>query len=127
MSGRQAANTKRILTLTLFLASCNGSSTSSNTSPSSPSVTVASVTVTGNAPAVGTASQFAARASMSDGTTQDVTASATWQSTNTGVANATIAGIVNGVSAGSTTIMATYQSVTGTLAITVVIPIVTTP
>src|SRR5207249_1929313 len=45
--------------------------------------TVASVAVTGTAPSVGTMSQFTATATLTDGTTQDVTTQATWSSSNT--------------------------------------------
>lgn len=111
-------------TLALAAWACSSGGSSTTTAPTSTAATsttptVTSVAVTGTTPAVGAAAQFSAKAALSNGTTQDVTASATWQSTSMGVATVTIAGIVSGVSAGSTTIMATYQSVSGSLAITV--------
>jgi len=87
----------------------------SSTSPT----TVSSVTVTGAAPAIGATSQFTATAAMSDGTTQDVTSQSTWTTSNAGVATVTTAGVVSGIAAGSVTVGATYQSVSGTDAIVV--------
>ena len=79
------------------------------------SITPASLNLT-----VGTSDRFAVTANFSDGTAQDVTANATWKSSN--VTKATIGdsgiakGRVSGVAAGTTTISATYggTSVTAT-------------
>jgi uncharacterized protein YjdB len=90
----------------------------STTTPTS----VSSVSVTGTAPAMGATSQFAAMATLSDGTTQDVTSQATWQSSNTAVATVSTAGVVTGVDAGTVSVQATYQSITGSDEITVVAP-----
>ncbi|MFZ5629542.1 MAG: Ig-like domain-containing protein, partial [Spirochaetota bacterium] len=56
----------------------------------------------------GTAQQYSASASFSDGSTADVTAQASWSSDNTGVAAVSGTGSVSGVSAGATTIRAVY-------------------
>jgi len=56
--------------VTVALAGLTIACSKSSTSPS----TVSSVTVTGAAPAVGSAVQFTATAMLSDGTTQDVPA-----------------------------------------------------
>jgi Bacterial Ig-like domain (group 2) len=92
------------IVLTMFAAACG-----SSTSPS----TVSSVAVTGVVPAVGAQSQMVATATLSNGTTQDVTSSATWQSSNNAVAAVTSSGLVTGVAAGAVQITATYQSVSG--------------
>jgi uncharacterized protein YjdB len=47
----------------------------------------------------------------SDGTTEDVTAKATWTSSKASVASVTSAGLITGVGTGSATVSATYQGV----------------
>jgi hypothetical protein len=80
--------------------------------------TVSSIAVTGTVPAIGASSQFSAVATFSGGTTQDVTSTATWVSSNTGVATVSATGMVTAVAAGNATISATYQAVAGSDAIT---------
>lgn len=84
------------------------SNTTTNTTP-----TVTAVSVSGDAPNIGAASQFTATATLSNSTTQTVTPQATWTSSNTNVATVNSAGLVTGVNAGSADISATYQSVSG--------------
>jgi hypothetical protein len=71
----------------------------------------------------GAPQQFTASASFADGTSSDVTASATWASSNPGVATISntqgAQGQASPVSAGTTTITATYASVTGFTVLTV--------
>lgn len=97
-----------LIASTVFAAACG------TTSPT----TVAGVTVTGSAPAVGTTSQLTATAMMSDGTSQDVTSQASWQSSNAAAATVSSSGIVTAVGAGATTVTATYQNASGTLVLT---------
>src|SRR5262249_5566676 len=52
-----------------------------------------------------------------DGTTQNVTATAAWQSSNTGLASVSSSGLVTAAGAGSVTITATYQGKSATLTI----------
>ncbi len=82
--------------------------------PQPPSkATVASIAVSG-APAGGaTTFQLTAAAKMSDGTTQDVTRSATWDSSNTQIATVSATGLVTIVATGAVDLRATYQSVSG--------------
>lgn len=87
----------------------------STTSPS----TVTSVTVSGSAPAVGSTAQLTATASLSDGTTQDVTNTATWESSEPTEAIVSSTGLVTAFAAGTVNITATYQSIVGTDAITI--------
>lgn len=75
--------------------------------------TVSSVTVTGAAPPVGTSSQYAAVANMSNGTTEVVTTTATWTSSNPGIATVSPGGLVTAVAAGTVSISATFDNVTG--------------
>jgi uncharacterized protein YjdB len=81
--------------------------------------TVSTVAVTGTVPAVGTTSQFAATATMLNGTTQDVSSTATWSSSNSAVATVSSSGLVTAVASGSVTITATYSGIAGNDAITV--------
>ena len=100
-----------VLILGIIAAAC-GSTTTSPT-------TVSSIAITGIAPAVGATAQFTAIATMSNGTTQDVTSLSAWQSSNTGAATVSSSGVVTGVAEGSTTVQATYLSISGTDAITI--------
>jgi uncharacterized protein YjdB len=95
--------------LALFAVACG-----SSTSPS----TVSTIAITGTAPAVGATSQFSAMATLSDGTTLDVTTVSTWVSSDTAEAVVSSTGLVTAVAAGTVTVQATYQSVTGSDQIT---------
>ena len=79
-----------------------------------------SIAVSGPTLSAGATGQFKATATMSDGTTQDVTSAASWTSSNTAVATITEAGLVTAISDGSTTITATYQSESGNSTETVI-------
>jgi len=82
------------------------------------SATVASsLSVNGTAPVVGGTSQFKATATMADGSTQDVTSQATWQSSDTAVATVSSAGVVTGVASGSVTVNAVYLTLSASDAI----------
>ena len=87
-------------------------------SPTTPT-NVSTVTVTGTAPSVGSTAQFVATATSPSGTTEDVTASATWASSNTSIATVSSGGMVTGVASGSVVITATFSGVAGTDAIAV--------
>jgi len=109
---------------TVTITATLGSITNSTT------LTVASITLTGivvtpinPSVSVGQTQQLFATATFSDGTTQDITTTAHWSSSTVGVAS-----INNGVSggglatakaAGTTTITATFQGVSGTTILTV--------
>lgn len=85
---------------------------------------MSSVSVSGTAPAVGVSAQFSAVAQLSNGTSQDVTAQASWQSSNAAVASVSAGGSVTGAGLGGVDIRASYQGVTGfrTIDITTVAP-----
>jgi hypothetical protein len=102
--------------LAAAVAACGSKSSSS---PTPPSATVSSVAVTGSPPLIGLTEQFTATATLSNGTTQNVTSQATWQSSNTAIATVTNAGVVTGVAAGDVDITATYQAVAGRMRVTV--------
>ncbi len=63
--------------------------------------------------------QFVALGIYSDGTTQNLTSTATWTSSDTGVATIVSGGVATGVAAGSTTITATSGTVSGATTLTV--------
>jgi hypothetical protein len=71
------------------------------------------VAVSGAAPAVGLTAQYTATATLSNGTTQNVTSQVTWQSSNTAVATVTAEGVVTAAGLGVADLRATYQSFTG--------------
>jgi uncharacterized protein YjdB len=88
--------------------------------PVLPSATITSLSITGAPPVVGATAQFAASVVLaSAAAVQDITTLVTWQSANNAIATVSKNGLVTGVSAGSTTLTATYNgsSVTATVAI----------
>ena len=97
--------------LAAFAIACSNSTTAPTT--------VASVSVTGAVPAMGDTSQFTATAKLSDGTTQDVTGQATWQSSDSTVATVSATGAVTAIAAGTVNVIATYQTIAGSDQITV--------
>ncbi len=105
--------------LSLLLAATLPLACGSN-SPAAPSgPAVASITVSGsNALTVGSTAAMTAKAMQSDGSSQDVTASATWQSSNTAVATVS-AGQVRGLSPGTAVISAALGGRTGQLSVQV--------
>jgi uncharacterized protein YjdB len=95
--------------ITFTAIACGNSSTSATTA--------SSLTVTGAAPAVGATAQFSATATMSDGTTQDVTSQAAWTSSNGSIATVSSTGVVTGLGAGPVTVTASYQTISASDAI----------
>ena len=81
---------------------------------------VVSLAVSGAATVTaGTSHQLAATATMSDGTTKDVTGSVVWASSNPTIATITSSGLVAAIAAGTAQITATLGSVVGTFSLTV--------
>ena len=106
--------------LALGMWACGSTPAPTTPTPTpTPTPTVSSVAVTGTTPEIGGAGQFTATATLSDGTTQVVTSKAAWQSSHPSVADVSPGGIVGVSTAGETDIMATYQTVTGTMHLTV--------
>ena len=107
-----------VLLATLALSACSSS-------PAGPaagsSTTVTSLTITGvsSLAAPGQTSQLTATASFADGRTQDVTASGTWQSSNTVVGTVTGGGLVTAITPGGMTVTVTYQGKTATTSFTI--------
>ncbi|MGH9123619.1 MAG: FG-GAP-like repeat-containing protein [Acidimicrobiales bacterium] len=94
-----------------------------------PAPTLTSITVTPTNPTepTGAPQQFTATGTFSDASTQDLTTTASWSSSNTGVAtiNATT-GAATTIAAGTTTITATDGTITGTTTLTVINKVGTT-
>jgi len=86
-----------------------------------PSATVQSLTVTPASATTGIFGtvSFQAVVTLSDATTQDVTATATWTSSSPSIATVDSAGVASGVAAGITTIRASAGTVSGLAALTV--------
>jgi hypothetical protein len=85
-----------------------------SSSPAAPTTpTTSSIAITGTVPAVGQTSQLDAKATLSNGTSQDVTTTATWSSSNTAVATITTGGLLKVLQVGGAQITATYQGASG--------------
>jgi hypothetical protein len=110
--GKPVATAVVLLVVGTLVSACGGSPTVSSTSTSS-------IAVTGTVPTIGQTSQLAAKATLSNGTTQDVTTQATWSSSNTAVATVTSGGLMKLLQVGAADITAAYQGVTGRLSVSV--------
>ena len=69
---------------------------------------------------VGSTQQFTATGNYSDSSTQDLTGTATWNSSNTNVASVS-AGLASGLTVGAVTISAIFGSVTGSTTLTITV------
>lgn len=112
--------TMRLLLPVLVALAGWGCSASSGptASPTAPTTSpVVSVVITGGAAlgAPGQTSQLTAIAGLSNGTTQDVSASAIWESSDPSVATVTRSGMVTAVAPGQLLVSATYQGRTASL------------
>jgi len=112
ISGSPIWRTLTAIAAALAIAAC-GSDGTTPTAPTPKTASVASVAVTGSPLAVGATGQFIATATLSDGSTQNVTTGASWASSNPNVASVTNAGVVNAQTAGDADITATYNGVSG--------------
>lgn len=99
-----------LVLLVAVAAACDG--------PTRSSAVPRSLTVT--AAVTGPLYQCSAVAGFSDGSTQDVTSQARWGSSDSTVATVSAAGLVTPLANGSALITATYQGVSGSIALAVV-------
>jgi len=107
---------------TILLAACGGGGGGGGGGTAtlvSLSITPVNPALIDPALAFGANAQMTASGSYSDGSTQDLTGVATWQSSAPGVASVDNAGVVTAVAVGDTTITATSAGVSGTLPISV--------
>lgn len=102
----------------LAMAACGGTSTSSPNPPPPPTPVVTSISLTPTAPSisVGNTEPFAATAGYSDNSSKEVTASATWSSSDSTVASIQSTGqsnpgLASGVAPGNVNITASYSGV----------------
>jgi len=96
--------------LTLFaLSGCGGGGGGDD----SPSLTSISVTPANNKLPTGISQQYTATGNYSNGTTQNLTSSVTWSSSNNSVAKINAAGLVTTDADGTTTIAATTNGISG--------------
>ncbi|MGA3328912.1 MAG: Ig-like domain-containing protein, partial [Terriglobia bacterium] len=107
-------------TITAAAGAVQGTATLAVTAP-----VLMSIAVTPENPsiAVGNTQQFTATGTNSDGSTQNLTSTATWSSSAPGVATITSGGLATGVTTGTSTISATMSSITGSTTLTVTPPV----
>ncbi len=104
------------------LTGCGGGSTASTPASSDATLTSIAVTPTNPSIAVGGTQQFTAKGTYSDGSTQDITKSVTWKSSNAAKAPIKSSGLAIGVAAGSFTVTATLSGKSGTATLTITNP-----
>jgi len=113
--------TALILAFCVGLTACGGGNSTNNSKDTQPPPPVlSSITVTNSSSTVtaGMTAQFSASGKYSDGSTKDLTATATWTSSDNTVATVA-AGLVTTLKAGAVTVTATSGSVSGTSQLTV--------
>jgi Carboxypeptidase regulatory-like domain/Bacterial Ig-like domain (group 2) len=101
-----------------FVSGCGGGGTPPAPTPVTPIVTSVAVTGVGS-PRVGDSVQLTATATLSDGTSQAITAQATWESSNQAIVTITSGGMATFVGQGDADIKATYKTVSGSQHVTV--------
>lgn len=107
--------TVSLLAVALSAAACSGDDDDDDEhAPTSVTIAPASVTLVS-----GTNFQMTATAAYEDGDTEDVTNASEWETTDGTVAAVSAIGIVTTNSAGTATISATHDEVTGTATVTV--------
>lgn len=102
-----------VMCLSAALAGCMGGSGSSTSNTPPPAITSISVTPSNSALTVGKGLQFSAQATYSDGSTKDITSTATWQTSDSTVATVS-AGNVTGEKAGVITVRVNSGQVSAT-------------
>ncbi len=112
-----------LLSAPLTIVQCGGGSSSPTTPTSAAAVTVRSLSISGTASftSLSQTVQLAAMATMSDGSSRDVTSTAVWQSTNAGVVSVSASGLVTSVGAGSCEVTATHQGARATTSASVAV------
>lgn len=112
----------------LLLTSCGTGPSGSGASPSAPRVSAIQVSVASTSIAAGYTDIVHATATMSDGSTQNITTTATWSSAENSVATVRVVNgqaLIQGLHPGTATITALYQSVSGGASLTVTSAVLT--
>lgn len=111
--------------LLLAVAACGGGSDSNSSAPSNTPAPVASITVSASATSVFVGSTISVTALLRDANGNALVGrTVSWASTNASVATVSSFGVVSGVAAGSATITATSEGVSGSTTIIVsVVPV----
>src|SRR6185437_3760683 len=104
------------LVITVCFLQCGKNSSPAPGSGGTSSPTLASISISPSSPTLqtGTTQQFTATGSFSDNSTQNLTSTATWSSSNAAVATISTAGVASALAAGTSTIKATSGAVSGT-------------
>lgn len=110
-----------IISLSLILAACGGSTSTGGTGTAGSGIVLSSISVTPNATSVSVSAQvsFKATGKYSDGSSKDLTSSAQWASSDSSTAAVSAAGIATGMAAGTATISAQSKGITGSATLTV--------
>ena len=118
-TGMATAKSPGSTTITAAYSGVSGSTTLTVTAPALASLAVSPATTS---IALGTTAQFTAAGAFTDGSSQDLTNSVTWSSSNTSAATISSSGLATSQAAGSTTIIATSSGVSGSASLTVTPP-----
>ena len=95
-------------------ATLNSIDASTQLSVSAPALLSIAVSENHSTIALGTTAQFSAKGAYTDGSTQDLTSSATWTSSPAGIVNLSSSGLATGKAVGAATIRAAAGSISGT-------------
>ncbi len=108
-----------LLCLISVYTACGGGS--SSTQSVSPTLTALTIAPANPSVGMGVTQQLKATGQFSNGSSQDVTASTSWSSSDTTKAtfSPSTAGLVNGIAVGSCTVTATYQGKSSTATLTI--------
>ena len=110
-----------VVTVTAQSGSLQASATL-NVSNAGANLTAISISPAGVSVPIHTTQQFTAIGNYSDGSSRDLTALVTWNSSSTSAATIDLNGLLTGVAAGSSTISATLGSVSKSTTITITVP-----
>ena len=108
-----------LLLLLVAISGCGGGGGGGGSTTTTKTLVSIAVTPANPNIAAGTNQQFSATGTYSDSTTQDLTNSVTWTSSDTGVATIVAGGLATAIAAGSTTITAASGGVLGATSLTV--------
>lgn len=110
-----------IAVLVAMLVACGGgSSTPPPPPPPTPTLVSIDLTPTGPGIVVGDVEQFTATGHFDDGSTQDITSSAAWTTSDNAIATINSAGQATGVAVGAVTVTVTQSSINNSTALNVV-------